>query len=131
MLCCSVLQCVAVCCSVLQCAAVCCSVLQCVAVCCSVLQFVAVCCSSGSEEIHSRIQLDSRCNKTSNFFKETAEIYQKDCWKETYRRHLFPGNRPDCVESDSRFFSTRQCQTNRLQHTATHCNMLQHAAKNS
>jgi len=38
--CCSVLQCVAVCCSVLQCVAVCCSVLQCVAVCCSVLQCV-------------------------------------------------------------------------------------------
>jgi len=33
-----------VCCSVLQCVAVCCSVLQCVAVCCSVLQCVAVCC---------------------------------------------------------------------------------------
>ena len=49
--CCSVLQCVAVCCSVLQCVAVCCRgsaqdrkttcVLQCVAVCCSVLQCVA------------------------------------------------------------------------------------------
>jgi len=39
-LCCSVLQCVAVCCSVLQCVAVCCSVLQCVAVCYSVLQCV-------------------------------------------------------------------------------------------
>ena len=35
--CCSVLQCVAVCCRVLQCVAVCCSVLPCVAVCCSVL----------------------------------------------------------------------------------------------
>jgi len=34
LMCCSVLQCVAVCCSVLQCVAVCCSVLQCVAVCC-------------------------------------------------------------------------------------------------
>ena len=33
MMCCSVLQCVAVCCSVLQCVAVCCSVLQCVAAC--------------------------------------------------------------------------------------------------
>jgi len=31
-----------VCCSVLQCVAVCCSVLQCVAMCCSVLQCVAV-----------------------------------------------------------------------------------------
>jgi len=53
--CCSVLQCVAVCCSVLQyvavccsprrrrsCAAECCSVLRCVAVCCSMLQCVAV-----------------------------------------------------------------------------------------
>ena len=59
LVCCSVLQCVAVCCSVLQCAAVCCSVLQvthpaglfalmmlqCAVVCCSVLQCVAVCCS--------------------------------------------------------------------------------------
>jgi len=43
--CCSVLQCVAVCCSVLQCVAVCCSVFQCVALCCFVLQCVAVCCS--------------------------------------------------------------------------------------
>ena len=45
--CCSVLQCVAVCCSVLPFTGyngriVCCSVLQCVAVCCSVLQCVAV-----------------------------------------------------------------------------------------
>ena len=53
--CCNVLQCVAVCCSVLQCVAetyehagemrdtvVCCNVSQCVAVCCSVLQCVAV-----------------------------------------------------------------------------------------
>ena len=39
---CSVWQCVAVCCSELQCAAVCCSVLQCVAMCCTVLQCVAV-----------------------------------------------------------------------------------------
>ena len=42
--CCSVLQCVAVCCNVLQCVAVCCSVLQCVVVCCSALQCAAVCC---------------------------------------------------------------------------------------
>ena len=40
--CCSVLQCVAVCCNVLQCVAICCSVLQCVAVCCSMLQCVAM-----------------------------------------------------------------------------------------
>ena len=33
-----------ICCSMLQCVAVCCSVLQCVAVRCSVLQYVAVCC---------------------------------------------------------------------------------------
>jgi len=43
--CCSVLQCVAVCCSVLQFVAVCVNLLQCVAVCCSALQYVAVCCS--------------------------------------------------------------------------------------
>ena len=45
LMCCSVLQCVAVCYSVLQCVAVCFSVLQCVTVCCSVLQCAAVCCS--------------------------------------------------------------------------------------
>jgi len=43
LLCCSVLQCVAVCRSVLQCVAVHCSVLQCVEVCCSVLRCVSVC----------------------------------------------------------------------------------------
>jgi len=43
MVCCSVVQCVAVYCSVWQCVAVISSVLQCVAVCCSVLQCVAVC----------------------------------------------------------------------------------------
>ena len=61
--CCSMLQCVAVCCclvrvsfgkvssrvavccSVWQCGAVCSSVLHCVAACCNVLQCVAVCCS--------------------------------------------------------------------------------------
>ena len=42
--CCSVLQCVAVRCSVLRCGAVCCSALQCIAVRCGVLQFVAVRC---------------------------------------------------------------------------------------
>ena len=52
--CCSVLQCVAVCCSVLQCVAVCCSVLQYVAGCCSVLQCVAVCCITVSIENESR-----------------------------------------------------------------------------
>jgi len=45
LVCCRVLQCVALCCIVLQCAAVCCSVLQCVVGCCSVLQCVAVCCN--------------------------------------------------------------------------------------
>ena len=43
LVCCSVLQCVAVCCSVLQCVAVCCSALQCVAVRCSVLLQVCYC----------------------------------------------------------------------------------------
>jgi len=41
--CCSVLQCVAVCYSVFQRVAVCCSVLQSIAACCSVLQCVAEC----------------------------------------------------------------------------------------
>ena len=62
MVCCSVLQCIAVCCSILHYVAMCCSVLQCVAltfqskmvwcrvlqgvaVCCSVLQHVALCCN--------------------------------------------------------------------------------------
>jgi len=40
----SVVRCGVVCCSVLQCVAVCCNVLQCVAMCCSVVQCVAVCC---------------------------------------------------------------------------------------
>ena len=52
-MCCSVLQCVAVCCSVLQCCscrgpAWCRSGISCVAVCCSVLQCVGVCCSAAA-----------------------------------------------------------------------------------
>ena len=43
--CCSVLQCVAVCCVLLQSVAVWCSLLQSVAVCYSLLHSVAVCCS--------------------------------------------------------------------------------------
>jgi len=46
--CCGVLQVVAVCCSVLQCVAVC---FPCVAVCCIVLQCVAVWCSVGSRHL--------------------------------------------------------------------------------
>ena len=43
LLCCSILQYVAVCCSVLQCVAVCCSVLQCVAVCCKCRRMLQCC----------------------------------------------------------------------------------------
>jgi len=43
-LCCNVLQCVAMCCNVLQSVAKCCKVLQSVAKCCKVLQSVAKCC---------------------------------------------------------------------------------------
>ena len=62
-LCCSVLQCVAVCCSVLQCVVVCCTVLQ-LAVRGSVLQCVAVCCSVLNNEdktLEVKLRLDSRC----------------------------------------------------------------------
>jgi len=42
-MCCSLLQCIAVCYKVLQSVVVCCSVFQCVAMCCSVLQCIALC----------------------------------------------------------------------------------------
>jgi len=64
--CCSVLQCVAVCCSVLQCVVVCCSVLQCVAVCCIVLQCVAVCWAR-----HSRLH--------HKFFCQIGSVYVLQC----------------------------------------------------
>jgi len=44
LVCCSVLQCLAVCCRLLQIVADCCRLLQCDAVCCSMLQYVAVWC---------------------------------------------------------------------------------------
>jgi len=59
--CCSVLQCVAVCCSVLQCVAVCCSALQCVAVRCSVLPCVAVCCRVLQCAVIDKIDQNSAC----------------------------------------------------------------------
>ena len=50
-LCCTMLQCVAVCCSVLQCVAVCCSVLHCH----SVSQCVEVCCSASISLTHCAV----------------------------------------------------------------------------
>jgi len=60
-LCCGVLQCVAVCCMVLQCVAACCSVLQCVTICYGVLQCVAerdrsCCCLAYSFYMHLVLQ---------------------------------------------------------------------------
>jgi len=91
LLCCSVLQCVAVCCSALQCVAVRCSVLQCAttdlqmyvplrcsltsivqgdAVHCSVLQWIAACCSSSQRAAYCSVSI---LISSTSFLQRVAE----------------------------------------------------------
>ena len=141
------LQCVAVCCSVLQCVAVCDSVVQCVVVCCSVLQFVVLCCTV--------LQYITPCLVFLDFFKKLRKISQKSAFctanlvclhsanilsKETYHMR-------DCqkrlsketyytVKRDLLFILLKETYHMRdlsyknlyefTEHTATHCNTLQH-----
>jgi len=100
--CCGVLQCVAVCCRVLQCCTVCCSVL------CSVLQCVAVCCnmygvptqvSPDVQHVTHRHQRGGHdCPVVSLFRIQTSRLQT-------------PSPTPHCTT---------------LQHTTQHCNTLQH-----
>ena len=82
-----------------QCVAVCCSsVLQCVAVCCSVLQCVAVCCS-----------MNESCHITGT-------------------RHIGPRYRLSVHSQTLPNTAQVEILSNTLQHTATYCNTLQHTA---
>jgi len=116
-LCCSVLQCVAVCCSVLQCVAVCCSV----AVCCNVRQmFVSALC------LYLCLCL-CLCMRVFCMFVGLSEacLYRFVCvcifvcmCMCVYRT----GDRPKRPVRGSSH------RTETLQHTAIHCNTLQHTA---
>jgi len=103
--CCSVLQCVAV--RVLPCVAVCCSVLQCIAVCCNMLSCVAVCCSVLQCAVVCCIVL--QCAAVGCTVKTSQKIEERFArpWSESCHTCV-------CVLSHT------------LQHTATHCNTLQH-----
>jgi len=95
-----------VCCSVmvlkLQCVAVCCSVLQCVVVCCSVLQCdTALWCSSCSVELCVAVCCCVRLHR--------IQMCCNRCVQQWHRASV-------CVKRDT------------PQHTATHCNTLQHTA---
>jgi len=94
------LQCVAICCSALECVAGCYRVLQCVAVCYSALQCVAVCCSV--------LQCVAVCCSV-------LQCYLGLNWPSI----TTPIS--ECVT----FISVRDFRD--LPHTATRCNMLQHA----
>ena len=81
-LCCSVLQCVAVCCSVLQCVDVMRGeaygiVLQCVAVCCSVLQCVAVM----RGEAHGIVLQREECVALSQCVATCFSKYAANSWQ--------------------------------------------------
>jgi len=129
-LCCSVLQCVAVCCSALQCVVLRCSVLQCVAVCCSALhcdatcmQWAVLCCSALPHccilhcvEVSCNVWqcVAVRCSVLQSRYvvslSHQTNKYQSNLlymyWMAVIRRlPKLPGL---------------------LQHTATHCNTLQH-----
>jgi len=141
--CCSVLQCVAVCCSVLLCVTVCCSVLQrvaaccslpycqyvdrqsqqhppphqCVAACCSVLQCVAVCCSVLQRVAVCCIVLQHTLLPIRGSAVTTTP-------SSTSNPPILIGLRairkpPPC---------TQLINSHYTQHTATHCNTMQHTA---
>ena len=147
--CCSVLQCVAVCCMskvpistsravrlFSWCVAVCCSVLQCVAVCCSMLPLCCcvsqcvVVCSSRLQYVAGR-DSESRCQGPQEYFQgfwkfpksqliHSIILLEKLCRALTFEKFfLFFFNFSMCTSATSRLEST-------LQHTATHCNTLQH-----
>jgi len=140
--CCSVLQCAAVCCSVLQCVAVFCNVLQCVAVCCSVLQCVAVCCSVECAAFRCMIHtyLARHGRPTWWHHHDVANMVEMPPAAPTVSHtstKMVLLNGRQILEDHLSWESpenltipTRStCTTNSiLQHTATRCNTLQHAA---
>jgi len=152
--CCCVFQCVAVCCSMLQrvalttnstgqhlqrsfqCVAVCCSVFPCAAMCCSVLQRVAACCTNNSLNFWAVSTLRwlpnlLRNNLVCDLHCVAVCCSVLQCVAVCYRCH-FKTNKI----SNEAFVPVKTAQQLRfnfwffvkqhLQHTATHCNTLQH-----
>ena len=125
--CCSMVRCVAVCCSVLQCVVMCCNVLQCVAVCWSVLECVVVCC---------RVLLCVAAHHTS-WSLNTISGGIGSCaqpaiaaFSESYKKTLTSTRtyaRAAHVQTQMNFLQ-ESTEVYTLQHTATHCNLLQLAA---
>jgi len=112
------LQCVAVCCSVSQCVAVCCSVLQFATVCCSVLQCAAV--FAVCWNVLQVVRHDSSIYWHDNgLLNATYLLYLFVCV--TWRIHICDVLRPHIWVTVALWI----CST--LQHTATHCNTLQHS----
>jgi len=118
------LQCVAVCCSALQCIAACCSVLQCVAACCSVLQCPAA--------MHG--SLPSRSGGVLSRGGNSENTPRARSWSETPRpRARLYGLREYCRQHTAEHCNTLQHTATHLReyyrhHTATLCNTLQHSA---
>jgi len=149
---CGVVQRVAMCYIVVQmrCDAVCCSVLQCVAVCCNVLQRVAVCYSVTTKKekrtkfwrshlAKGRVWNGSMvqcvavcCSILKSHEKKSVLQFVIVCWSVLLRMRIetvytwvfvrvFMCNLDGETWTDSEFLNAT------LQHTATHCNTLQHA----
>ena len=121
-----------VCCNVLQCVAVCCCVLQCVAVCCRMLHSVALC--SGYIIAHKATLIylyiytmntlqhpAPHCNTT---YKSSMAInsLQHTAIHCNTLQHVAT----QVTSEDGYKLTATHCNT--LQHTAIHCNTLQHVA---
>jgi len=141
---CSALQCVAVCCRVLQYVAVCCSVLQCVAVCCSVDMFHSSFARDVSHSHSSKAQqLTATQNRSLQHTAVRYSIHSYSKWPlqcvavccsvlecvavRCNNRNLFilQAALPDWSSKYLGYWP-RSRKDNTLQHTATHCNALQH-----
>jgi len=129
------LQCVAVCCNVLQYVAVWCSVLQCFAVCCRVLQSTYLYTHTDSQvrglslklSFHSLQQILQHCKthcNTATLQRTLQRILQRtdllECWCVCA---LFLRAQPYYVYI---IFDICGVPQDQVQHTATHCNTLQH-----
>jgi len=103
--------------SVLQCVAGCCNVLQCVAVCCSVLQCVAVCCSVSHVPTNSHFTL---CTYNILFTMYNPCIAIE---RERARARMCAHAIPARARAKFNLAGTS------AEHTATHCQTLQHTAQ--
>ena len=124
-MCCGVLRCVLECFSVTDHSSrgFCCSVLQCVEVCCSVLQCVAVCCSESGVLVQ---KLLSQCMAVCYSVLQCVRSAPAEAPVAVLQCAAVCCILLQCVAECCSVSGTPRQRVITPQHTATHCNALQH-----